>query len=216
MKLAKTLCAVAALLLVGGIAQADMLITATPLGGGDSGSYEVGNQFTITSPITVSALGVYSYGGWSLTPDGDDFIALYALGNTTPLAAVGVPTGTPVTQLDGNPVVSNTTPGYAWIPVALTLPAGTYRLVDSEAVWTHATYRSDNGLGPVTFNPIFTNVQGVYANNSSYAVADAIYPTNPDAYTFSSPNMQFTASPEPATMALLAIGGIGALLRRRK
>ena len=67
------------------------------------------------------------------------------------------------------------------------------------------------GLSAVTLTPLVAGDHTAYMDFAKVTGTNSVYVTNPNLVAIG-----LTSVPEPATMGLLAIGGIAMLLRRRK
>jgi hypothetical protein len=121
-----------------------------------------------------------------------------------------------------NVSVSGLTPGTTY-----TVNAYAYTGADSSSTWYKYESGSWQSLGVVTLpggapndtsNEVTFNIVSdatgtiTFCPGPGYDLNYVGYPTIPCNIN----GLELSAAPEPATMALLAIGGIGALLRRRK
>jgi len=182
---------------VSGVVQADVINTAATFAPGSGGAAvwapPWGETFTVgANPITVTALGGMSY------YSGDQTVGIYTIAANQPnqlLASTDVNVAQGTGQL--------LTWQYTNLAVAdqPTLAAG-------ETYWIQA-------IGGNLY--LYLNAPVIGDGLAYMSSARYLSPGYSEYYAPSiSPNFQYTVSPEPATMALLAIGGIGAMLRRRK
>jgi len=167
--------------------------------------YSLGFEFQPTVNITVTALGYYDAGQNGLV-DSHEVAIFLANGNLLPGAIVTV------VPADSNGGLDNIASfAYHALPSPVTLLANTsYRI-------------AANTMGandPLNYAPLadHTNAlfistgNGVYVNDGTPNVE---FPTSIDAVNFySTPNFLFTV-PEPASVGILAVGGVFVLRRRR-
>jgi hypothetical protein len=181
------MCVLAIMMVAVGSAQAAMMFTGAQVTGGTGCSY-YGAEFTVgASDVHVTALGAFDYG------------------QTFPETALILDGGNVIASVTVTPS-STLVDGFRYESDAVDLLAGhTYTLLVAET--GSSTFSQDP-----TMSGDFTNYARVYGLDP----ADPTNLTRNGAGSYCGPNLQYTLTPEPATMALLAIGGIGALLRRRK
>jgi PEP-CTERM motif len=159
--------------------------------------------FTVNSPITVTALGVFDLNNDGLSVAHD--VGIFRQSDQSLLASETIPAGVSG-FLDGGFEFNN-------LASALNLGPGTYVIA-----MTMPTHNADDQFIFATAfsNPAeITYVNSAFDNGSSLA-----FPNPADNGAFApgmfGPNFEFTdATPEPASMLLMA-GGIAGLLVRRK
>ena len=189
---------------------ATVLQTANSGGAGNQIFSGVGLEFTVNSPITVSALGFYDVGLGVITG---------------PLTADLMTAGGSIlaSQTFTNASGSLVNGGYLFESISpVVLAAGNYYLMGygpQDYTWEHNSFFDnipdtfDTGGGAVSF------VQSVWGGGSDPAgTPPSSFPGPSNPNFFSSANMQFSAAvPEPTTWALVLIGfgGIGGALRSR-
>lgn len=170
-----------------------------------SGSpFTLGFEFTVSSPVSITALGVYDSGADGLTAPAS--IGLYdTSGNLLTSGNIAAGGGT----LDGLFRYVTITP--------FSLTPGTDYVIGSYESDNASSLGTDQG-GTGTINPLVTIIQDRYNENGSLA-----YPDLSDGHSggaWLGANFQFSISgvPEPATWAMMLIGfgAIGFALRRRR
>jgi hypothetical protein len=170
-----------------------------------SGSDQLyGWQFTLSSSVDVTALGVFDLNGNGLSISHD--VGIFRLSDEALLTSATVPAGTAgfldsgfrYTSL-GSPFVLSA----GEYVIAMTMPQG-----NNDFQFIQVT--SENTSSPVTY------VDSRFGLSSTLA-----FPTSKGAFApgLFGPNFEFTAVPEPSTlaMAIVPIGvGLGVMLRRRR
>ena len=190
--------------------RAVILQTADNGGAGNQAFSGVGLEFTVNSPISVNALGIYDSGLDGIT--GPLTADLMTTGGT--LLASQTFTNASGTQVNGGYLFQSITP--------VTLSAGNYYLMGYGWTGTDLEHNSNVSGNPDTFNGggLVSFVEAVWGSGSdlSGTVPTNTYgPTAPDF--FSSANMAFTSAvPEASTCAMLLLGfaGVGFMAYRRK
>jgi hypothetical protein len=179
--------------------------------GGNQGFSGVGLEFTVNSPITVTALGFYDSGipGGITGPLSAD---LMTLGGTVLASETFYnESGTPVSG------------GYLFNSImSVTLAPGSYFLMGYGPTSYNWEHNSNLGGNPDTFTSsglvsFFESVWSSGSDAPGTVPTNTYGPTAPDF--FSSANMAFSSAvPEPATWAMLLLGfaGIGFMAYRRK
>ncbi len=183
-------------------------ITIAPGGARLSGDFTIGFEFTTTTSLLVSSLGVYDHDQDGLA--GSHQVGIWRVSDQALLTSSTVTT---TSALDGLFRYESVAP--------ITLPAGnTYRI---GALYTVAV--GDFYLAEANFGG-YTVASGLTFNRPNGAVFDTLgfaYPTqiaiSRDGHF--SANFKFTSSaaaPEPGSLALLGLGGVFVLgvVRRRK
>lgn len=179
--------------------------------GGNQGYSGVGLEFTVNSPITVTALGFYDSGSpGSIT--GPLTADLMTLGGT--VLASQTFSNASGTLVNGGYLFNSITP--------VSLAAGNYFLMGYGPTSYDWEHNSHEGGNPDTFTGggLVSFVQAVWGGGSDVpgtVPTNTFGPTAPDF--FSSANMEFSAAvPEPSTWAMLLLGfaGIGYMAYRRK
>ena len=197
-----------------------------------AGSYSLGYEFSVSSPITVTSLGFFNdpsfdpsvpFNSVTLnpTPTGtyiyvdSHAVGIYALNGTLPLLSGTV---TAASAPDGDFLYTSALTG---VPV---LPAGTYIIAGVTGSADPYVYdvQTSDGL-----NYGFTTGSGISYVQDEYAVSSVL--TNPSSTDtgsepgFFGPNFQYTPdmspAPEPApaaTLGLVSLGLTGLLLRARR
>jgi len=180
-----------------------LVITAT--GSTNNFGWFAGFEFSTTSTIYVTELGVLDVDGGGITVASD--AGIYNAATGALLATVTIPTGG----------TADTTGAYdayfASIP-ELTLAAGSYVV---------AAVTPEISLGGATYlwAPGITLVGGV-ADSGNALLADGSGGTGDyshtagNAYSGATFNFSTTPIPEPSSTALLGLGGLALILRRRK
>ncbi len=156
----------------------------------------VGFNFTVDSPIEVSSLGFY---GLNMGGGDTPWVALYDVTNNTQLAQVTTFTPTPGWQ-------------YISLNTPVTLSAGSTYQVAATAYWSpRFTDTASFTFGP-EINPIGFTAPAGWGGWGAPTMATASIGTTANVVA----NLQYTAVPEPAAVALVC-AGLGAVLffRRR-
>jgi Domain of unknown function (DUF4082)/PEP-CTERM motif len=190
-----------------------ILQTSTSDRAGNQSWSGVGVEFTVNSPISVTALGIFDSGLNGIT--GPLTADLMTLGGSILASQT-------FANVSG-PLVNG---GYFFQSIApVTLAAGSYYLMGYGWTGTDQEHNSNFGDGhPDSFNTgggLVSFVQAVWTSSSTAAPGTVptttFGPTAPNF--FSSANMEFTAAvPEPSTWAMMILGfaGIGFMAYRRK
>ena len=101
---------------------------------------------------------------------------------------------------------------YSAISSVTLTPGKAYRVAGFTALggdqWGYGNVSDFPGLTNI---PEITNTLGIFTYAPSFT-----FPTSPNWPMYAGGNMQIATTPEPASMAALAIGGLAALRRRRK
>jgi hypothetical protein len=199
------LVALAFVSMISGVASADIM--GISLSGWDimpgPGGFTMGFQFTVGgSDLSVTSLGFMNQTGWtSGTRDVGMFDAAKNL-----LFSTAVPY---------DPAQAGNTYTFTSI-VPQTLTAGqTYTV----AGVLNNDYWEQVGMDLVTAPGLVQgSVSGRYGYGPGLTMPEASGALNADGscWSYLSANFQYAAVPEPVTMSLLVLGGIGALLRRKK
>mgnify|MGYP000883511085 CR=1 FL=1 len=193
-------------------AQALTLVTATSSLGNQHDYSGIGFKFHVNSAITISQLGVFDSGA-------DGIAGTTTLWTTLFDSSGNVIVASAFTNSDAGALESF----FRYKDIApTTLGVGDYILAGYGWDASNLEYNSFivDGLNTTTFNasPLVTFVDTRFGPQNS-SIAHTIAPTNvfPD-HSFNSVNMHFqSAVPEPATLALWAVGlGFVGLRRRRR
>lgn len=159
-----------------------------------------GWQFTVNAVLNVNMLGYYDLGADGL---GDDHnVGLFDSANPgVALATAVIPAGTGATLIDGTRFVGIS---------AVQLNPGTsyYLLADNN---TLDNYAYANGI--VTFSPEVNWTSYSYTVANDILDASVLHPGGLAGNL--GPNFRYGIVPEPASMAVLGMGAL-ALIRRRK
>jgi len=163
-----------------------------------AGTY--GWTFTVNTPVVVDNLGYFDFGGNGLSVAHD--VGIWNTSGTL-LDSATVPAGTAGSLQDGF--------RYTSAPSVL-LPIGTY---------TIGGFDPESADGITVGATITTDPAITYGASRSIAGAALTFPTadvHGNANSYFGPNFTFVTVPEPATSALLLLGGITAyaVARRRR
>jgi hypothetical protein len=161
-----------------------------------AGTY--GWTFTVSTPVVVDNLGYFDFGGNGLSVAHD--VGIWDSSGTL-LDSATVPAGTAGSLQDGF--------RYTAAP-ALLLPIGIYTIGGFDPESADA----------ITLGAIITTAPGItYGASRSIGGASLTFPTgdvHANGNSYFGPNFTFVAVPEPATSALLLLGGMAACLARRR
>jgi hypothetical protein len=211
--------AVSLFLSVWGVPRADA-DTAYTLGvsstqSGMTNDMSLGFEFTPNVVIHVTDLGFFDYGDNGLVAGHD--VGIYRVDTDTTGTLVAFATVLPTDTSIGT---GKNKYYYHPLDTPVTLLAGTaYRIAaDSDAGDEGVFTTNYDNANWVTYSPFITvidyNTTGNKSGRFNY-VTSLSYPTSPDSTNiYSTPNFLFTA-PEPASIALLALGGLVMASRRR-
>jgi len=161
--------------------------------------YTVGWKFTLNEPITVTHLGVFDADGGGLAQN--HLVRLYNATSDTILATATIPQATP-----GELTGAYNSHFVAVTPIDLT--TGVQYIIAKQNGWDNFRYDV-----PLPFPPEINWIEGpgragaLPANVSGFTIHRTI------PYAYFGPNLKFI--PEPATLALLALGACLPLCRRR-
>jgi hypothetical protein len=196
----------------------------------DNGPYSLGNEFTVTAPISVTALGAFDPAGASFGAVGVD-VAIYSI-TLSGTAITGGSLVTPVVNFSGTQTLLPGTSTAMTDITPVTLGAGTYMVVannygaagalqDYNPAWANGSYPS---------SPSSTGVNGASANNAygvTFVPGGGYFqnssPLNPSlgagygydnlfagsAPRYAAGNFDFTPVPEAAGFALAGIAMLG-------
>jgi hypothetical protein len=159
-----------------------------------------GWQFSTNSPIEVTALGVFDH--WN--PDGligEHEVVIWDSNNQIVTQAT-VPAGIAATKIGGTRYIEIT-------PVILV--AGQTFLIGSQHINAGRDDWFAHSFNTLTFDPAITFIEGRYLNT-----IDLLPPTTVFANPLIGPNLLMNVIPEPATVGLLAAGGLFMMLRRKR
>jgi len=169
-----------------------------PIGNG-GGGITVGFQFTLTSSIEVTELGLWDQDGAPLTISHE--IGLWSSTGTL-LDSATVGSGTSGTLVDGEFRFVAATP--------LTLAAGTYDLGEGSADTFIDFSNSGNASGVIPFVSAVSTSSAAYTSSAPFGFPGG--PVGGNGYV--GPNLEFTAvsAPEPSSLATLSLVGMASLL----
>jgi len=177
--------------------------------GNEAWTGNLGEDFTVNSPITITALGVYDSGQGPI--NGDLEVAIFSSSGTQETPA----------EIFTGPITSYTLIGgdvFQTLTAPITLGPGNYSLTTTG--WSSTVLNGNanapgytpptlnTGGGAITFSGIgYSTTPGLV-----YLAPVSPYPAN----QFNAGSFQFTTSPEPATLVGVALGLIGLLAFRRQ
>jgi hypothetical protein len=191
-----------------------------------TGPFVIREDFTVNSPIRITALGIFDDGADGLTNAMPVGIYNFSTQTLVPGLSSTVPAGVTAPILGGT-AAYNSVPtrsgGFRYVTLStpVDLPAGTYSMVG-------ANFSSGGTTGPGNLKvddygenaPTFNDGGGLIslAPDSHFDSGSALaFPTANSAanYRFATTSFEFTAVPEPTTIGLLSLGGL-LLMRRRR
>ena len=173
----------------------------------------IGMEFTVVSPITVTALGAYDN-----LQDGfatNNIVQIYSLSSLT--ATSGTALGSSITLNGFNGILAGNS---RFIPIApLVLNPGTY-LINMTS--NGELYRNDpSGAGVVPYATVPANVNPLNFTGAVSRFGTGAFANSRNLnFDKAGPTFQFTPpiapAPEPGTMALLSMGVVAIVAKRRK
>jgi hypothetical protein len=196
----------------------------------DNGPFSLGNVFTVSAPIEVTALGAFDPGGASFGAVGVD-VAIYSI-TLSGTSLTGGSLVTPVVTFSGTQTLLPGTSTAMTGITPVTLAAGTYMVVannygaagalqDYNPAWANGTYPgnpSHTGVNGASANDAFgvTFLPGAGYNQNSGTLTPSLSGSwsYDDFFAGSAPryaagNFDFTPVPEAAGFALAAVALLG-------
>ena len=192
------------------------------------GNLSLGNVFTVSSPITVTALGAFDSGGDGIGGSGVQ-VAIYQLNlDGTTITSGTLAVGSMTFSGSAQALYEDSNTRVASLPGAVQLDAGTYMVV-ANRYGTTANGASEldynayvaNGLGDpnplsanptagVTFGPSYVNTDGTLTWEGALPGGWAFVGTpTPGAPGYGAGNFDFTPVPEVTAFGAAAVGLLG-------
>jgi len=176
---------------------------------GSTGSFVVGFEFSITTSISITHLGVADWFNDGLS--GGSQVGLWTnTGTLQTTVTLPAGTGADLVETQANPSV---TFYLQQLASPLVLAPGSYVIANQHIQVNGSQVFGYNGA--TTWSPEITWVRGLAENNGGTTLAfpnDITY----NSMSYLGPQFKFDVVPEPTHAALLGVGALGLLIRRRR